>query len=133
MSELNLVSVSDFQDYAKPSRLLPATEVKLCTETSLKRIFSSFNTGESRYRSLYKVKLQTSNLYGSSLSDLNSGILLCVIDENGDSILQRIPASSIADDPDGMILFQRGSSNEFVYEGPRIGKITAIWISLESG
>lgn len=42
---------------------------------------------------LYTVKLQTSSIYGSGLSNLNAGILLCLIDENGDSILQRIPAS----------------------------------------
>lgn len=115
------------------------TEVKVCTETSLKN-FSSFIVGESR--SLFKVKIQTSNSYGSSLSDLSAGILFCLIDENGDSILQSIPASLRANhsaktkdgevDPD-MVCFQRGSSDEFIFEGPRLKKIVALWISLESG
>ncbi|KAL5765242.1 hypothetical protein ACOSQ2_017836 [Xanthoceras sorbifolium] len=129
----------DFQDYAKPSRLLPATELKACTETSLKRVFSSFDVGGSR--SLFKVKIQTSNLYGSSLSDINAGVLLCLIEENGDSILQRIPASLMTDRSaksegrtyPGMVHFQRGSSDEFMFEGPRLGKIEALWISVESG
>ncbi|KAK3205007.1 hypothetical protein Dsin_019053 [Dipteronia sinensis] len=129
----------DFQDYAKPSRLLPATELKVCTETSLKRIFLSVDAGGSR--SLFKVKIQTSNFYGSGLSDVNAGILLCLIDENGDSILQRIPASLMTDYPDqtedrtdpGVVRFQRGSSDEFMFEGPRLGKVEAVWISVESG
>lgn len=128
----------DFQGYAKPKRLLPATEVKISTDTS-PRTFSSFSPKEPR--SLFKVKIQTSNIYGSSLSDLNAGILLCLIDENGDSILQRVPSSSMtyhstktedSIDPDRMH-FQRGSSDEFTFDGPRLGKIEALWISLESG
>ncbi|KAJ0083258.1 hypothetical protein Patl1_29979 [Pistacia atlantica] len=129
----------DFQGYAKPSRLLPATEVKVCTETSLKRIISSFNVSGSQ--SLFKVKIETSNIYGSSLSDLNAGILFCVIDENGNSILQRIPPSWVTDHSaktkdsvdSNIVHFQRGSSDEFTFEGPRLGKVEALWISLESG
>ncbi|KAL6275166.1 hypothetical protein ACE6H2_018767 [Prunus campanulata] len=129
---------SDFQDlkgYAKPSRLLPATEVKVCTDNSVVKAFSSLSDDGSQ--SLYKVKLGTSNVYGSSLSDLNAGILLCVIDENGDSILQRMPSSLITDhsteSEDGILHFQRGSVDEFTFEGPKLGKVEAVWISLESG
>ncbi|KAK9939318.1 hypothetical protein M0R45_016017 [Rubus argutus] len=86
-----LSKLSDFRDYAKPSRLLQATEVNVCANTSVEKGFLSLRDYESQ--SLYKVKLGTSNVYGSSLSDLTAGILFCVIDENGNSILQRIPSN----------------------------------------
>ena len=88
-------------------------------------------------QALYKVKLGTSNFYGSGLSDLTAGILLCMIDENGDSILQRIPSNLRPDDSkemeDQIIQFQRGSVDEFTFKGPKLEKIEALWISLESG
>ncbi|KAM7528725.1 hypothetical protein LguiB_032135 [Lonicera macranthoides] len=129
----------DFQGYAKPSRLLPAGEVELCTDSSLEKMAKSFKVGRSE--SLYKVKLQTSTSYGSGLTDINAGILLCLIDQNGDSILQRIPASSIMDHHmrteneavSDILHFQRGSVDEFTFWGPKLGKIGALWISLESG
>ncbi|KAK6119919.1 hypothetical protein DH2020_046340 [Rehmannia glutinosa] len=89
---------------------------------------------------LFKVKLQTSKIYGSGLSDVNSGILLCLIDVNGSSILQRLPATSVgtdafSEDKDiyDTLHFQRGSVDEFAFEGPNLGRIVAVWISLESG
>ncbi|KAM5582309.1 hypothetical protein ABKV19_002628 [Rosa sericea] len=127
--------LSDFQDYAKPSRLLQATEVNVCTDTSVEKSFLSLRDYESQ--ALYKVKLGTSNVYGSSLSDLTAGILLCVIDENGNSILQRIPSNLRPDESkeveDEIIQFQRGSVDEFTFKGPKLGKVEALWISLESG
>lgn len=113
--------------------------MNVCTETSVEKLSSAFDVGGSR--SLFKVNIQTSNLYGSSLSDVNAGILLCLIDENGDSILQRIPASLMVDHTTklenkaahGMFHFQRGSSDEFVFEGPKLGRVQALWISVESG
>ncbi|KAH9740684.1 Lipase/lipooxygenase PLAT/LH2 family protein [Citrus sinensis] len=94
----------DFQGYAKPKRLLPATEVKISTDTS-PRTFSSFSPKESR--SLFKRIPSSSMTYHSTKTE--------------DSI-----------DPDRMH-FQRGSSDEFTFEGPRLGQIEALWISLESG
>ncbi|KAL6195041.1 hypothetical protein ACLB2K_030663 [Fragaria x ananassa] len=127
--------LSDFQDYAKPSRLLQAAEVNVCTDTSVERSFLSLRDYESE--ALYKVKLGTSNAYGSSLSDITAGILLCVIDKNGNSILQRIPSNLRPDDSteveDEIIQFQRGSFDEFTFKGPKLEKIEALWISLESG
>ncbi|KAK7849999.1 uncharacterized protein LOC111998077 [Quercus suber] len=129
----------DFQGYAKPFRLLPAKEVKAYTDTTAEKVFKSVN--EDGSQCLYKVKLDTSNIYGSSLSDLNAGILLCLIDENGNTILQRIPASLMTDhstksedvvDPE-ILHFQRGSVDEFTFEGPNLGRVEALWISLESG
>ncbi|KAM4084563.1 hypothetical protein ACB094_08G142000 [Castanea mollissima] len=129
----------DFQGYAKPFRLLPAEKVKVYTDTAAEKIFKSVNEDESQC--LYMVKLGTSNLYGSSLSDFNAGILLCLIGENGNTILQRIPASLMTDhstksedvvDPE-ILHFQRGSVDEFTFEGPNLGRVEALWISLESG
>lgn len=126
----------DFQGYAKPLRLLPATEVEVFTGKSEKESFSCFNLDESQ--SLFKVKMETSNIYGSSLSDLNAGVLLCLIDENGDSVLQIIPANLVTAhfsesvDPE-RLGFQSGSVDEFTFLGPKLRKITALWVSLESG
>ncbi|CAM8967705.1 unnamed protein product [Rhodiola kirilowii] len=127
----------DRQSYAKPSRLLPTKELRLPTDDSLKKLFSF--TDECH--SVYTVKLRTSNLYGSSLSDTNAGVLVCLIDENGYSILHRLSAyeaeaSTIQPNSDNVsdaIHFQRGSVDEFTFYGPKLGKIEAIWIGVDSG
>lgn len=120
---------SDFQEYAKPSRLLPARGVRLWRDaSSLENAFASLWSSKSE--SLYIVRLQTSNIYGSGLSDVNSGILLCLIDENGYSVLKRLPAMS---DECDTLHFQRGSVDEFAFKGPNLGRILAVWISLDSG
>ncbi|KAE8720829.1 Lipase/lipooxygenase, putative isoform 2 [Hibiscus syriacus] len=129
----------DFQGFAKPSRLLPSTEPKVCTDSSKEKIISS--AGLNGARAFYKVWLETSNMYGSSLSNINAGILLCLIDEKGDSILQRIPASLFSEHPTELknmvdpetLHFERGSVDEFVFEGPELGKVKALWIGVESG
>ncbi|CAI9106736.1 OLC1v1005955C2 [Oldenlandia corymbosa var. corymbosa] len=80
-------------------------------------------------------------MYGSGLTDPSSGVLLCLIDENGNSILQRIPASLgkdrslMSEDREnlGLLNFQRSNIDEFIFEGPSLGKIAAVWIGLESG
>lgn len=129
----------DFPGYAKPSRLLSATEANVCTGFSLEKLATSLKVG--RLESLYKVELKTSGFYGSGLTDMNSGILLCLIDENGDSILERIPTSSSKDQlmqsnnnvVSDVLHFQRGSVDVFTFEGPKLQKIKALWISPESG
>ncbi|CAN4114124.1 unnamed protein product [Withania somnifera] len=126
----------DFGDYVKPSRLLPATDVKVCGDWSLENIFNHLKLDRSN--SLYKVKVQTSSAYGSDLTDMNSEVLLCLIDENGDSILQRISAGlenapSVQLQGSDLLHFQRGSVDEFIFEGPILGKLAAVWISPESG
>ena len=63
-----------------------------------KKILSSLFKRDGS-RTLYKVKIQKSSIYGSGLSDINVGVLLCIINENGDSILKRIPTSSMKDHP----------------------------------
>lgn len=113
--------------------------MKVQTDTSAEKIYTSFKEDESQC--LFKINLGTSDIYGSGLSDLNAGILVCLIGENGDSILQRIPASLMTDQStkledvvDSDILhFQRGSVDEFIFEGPNLGRVEALWISLESG
>nr|XP_027119340.1 uncharacterized protein LOC113736516 [Coffea arabica] len=85
----------DFQGYAKPAQLLPASEVQIYEPSSLEQIFYSLKV--QNCESLYKVKLQTSSMYGSSLTDSNAGVLLCFIADNSNSILQRIPASLAKD------------------------------------
>ncbi|MCL7051777.1 hypothetical protein MKW94_013709 [Papaver nudicaule] len=118
----------DFQDYARPARLLPSTEASILTESSPDDIINFLGDDESR--SAYIVKLRTSSISGSCLSDVNAGMMLCLIDENGNSILQRIAASPKDEEQD---CFQRGSSDEFKFDGPKLGKIEAVWIGLESG
>lgn len=132
---------ADFQDYAKPSRLIQASELEVCTKTSIEKILSSLKGNESQ--GLFKVDIGTSKLYGSNVSDLNAGILLCLIDEKGNSILQRIPSSLMTDhdhskekdilDGPEILLFQRGSFDEFVFKGPKLGRLEAVWLSVDSG
>ncbi|XP_028759575.1 uncharacterized protein LOC114718437 [Neltuma alba] len=128
---------ADFQSYVKPSRLLPGSEVKVSTNTLIERASSSLK--EDTSKSLFRVKLCTSSIYGSSLSNLNAGVLLCLIAEDGNSILQRIPASLMMDhstktgDINDVLHFQRGSVDDFIFEGPKIGRVKALWIDVESG
>ncbi|KAL8217252.1 hypothetical protein R6Q57_024089 [Mikania cordata] len=129
----------DFQGYVKPSRLLPADEVKLTTELSLEKIATSFKN--DTHECLYKLTIHTSNYNGSGLTNLNSGVLLCLVDKNGDSILQRISAASSTDhylqsndkNSSNLLYFQRGSIDHFTFEGPAIGKLEALWVGLDSG
>lgn len=126
----------DFRDYVKPSRLLPATDVKFSGDWSLETLLN--HSKLDRSNSIYQVKLQTSSAYGSDLTDVNSEVLLCLIDENGDSILQRISsglenAHSVQSHGSDLFHFRRGSIDEFIFEGPKLGKIAAVWISPESG
>lgn len=113
--------------------------MKVYTNTSIEKISSSLKEDSSK--SLFRIKLGTSNAYGSSISDSSAGILLCLIDESGNSILQRIPASLMMDHSmesgditnTDMLHFQRGSVDEFIFEGPKIARLEALWVSVESG
>ncbi|CAI8607837.1 unnamed protein product [Vicia faba] len=133
-SKFSDTNFQDFLSYAKPSGLLAASEVKVCTDTSLENILSSIK--EDRSKSLFRVKLVTSNLYGSNITDFNAGILLCFIDEDGNSILQRLPASLMTNDSEesgDRLRFQRGSVDEFIFEAPKIARLEALWVGVESG
>ncbi|KAI6670837.1 hypothetical protein NL676_005722 [Syzygium grande] len=129
----------DFQDYAKPSRLFPTTEIKFFSGHSEEEKMMFDDVGNSQ--SLYKIKLHTSRMYGSGLTDANTGILLCLIDEHGHSLLQRLSATPVTEfsvewqekvDHD-MLHFQRASVDELTFKGPKLGRLQALWISLESG
>lgn len=123
----------------KPKSLLPASKVEICTAPSIEQMFESFKTLSTEC--LYKVRIQTSSVYGSGLTDVNSGVLLSLVGENGDSILQRIPTclaknrflQSQNNANSEIFPFERGGVDEFMFEGPNLGKIAAVWISIESG
>lgn len=137
---LTMNFTSDFRGYARPSRLFPAKEAKICSGNPEKYFLNNVAVDDSQ-SSLIKVKLQTSRISGSSLSDINAGILLCIIDENGDSILLRIPSmrgaeqSSNLEDPvdHENLSFQRGSVDGFTFKGPPLEQVQALWIGVESG
>lgn len=121
----------DFQDYVRPERLLPSTEASILTESSPDDFINLLGGDESR--SVYFIKLRTSSFSGSCLSDINAGVMFCLIDENGNSLLQRIAASPKNEEcGHNFSCFQRGSSDEFKFDGPKLGKIEAVWIGLES-
>lgn len=128
----------DFQDFAKPLHLLPASEASTYTSYISEEIFSSAELDKSNL--FYMVELHTSNDFDSSLKDLNAGILLCLIDEDGNSVLQRISAASWEHPRQGKAMifsasihFQRGSIDIVTFKGSKLGKIEALWIGLESG
>ncbi|XP_026657042.2 uncharacterized protein LOC103697441 isoform X2 [Phoenix dactylifera] len=123
--------------FAKPSRLLPAKGAIIYKYISEERI-SSLELDTSS--SFYILELCTSKDFGSGLSDINAAILLCLIDVNGDSLLQRVCSVSLqhAEQKNDVtfseaIHFQRDSVDIVTFKGPKLGKIEAIWIGLESG
>ena len=59
------------------------------------------------------------------MSDINAGVLLCIIDENGDSILQRIPTSSMKDHP--------STSEESIFQKHFISKEVLLMSSHSKG
>lgn len=135
--QILIIRPSDFQGFAKPSRLLPAKEANIYKFISEERV-SSLELDSSS--SFYILELYTSKDFGSGLSDANAAILLCLIDVNGDSLLQRVCAVSLehTEQKNDMtfsevIHFQRDSVDIVTFKGPKLGKIEAIWIGLESG
>ncbi|KAK8923668.1 hypothetical protein KSP39_PZI019679 [Platanthera zijinensis] len=120
-------------DFAKPLHLLPATQVTTYPTDYSEELISSLELDHST--SLYMIELRTSRDFASCLSDLNSAIMICLIDENGRSILQRI--SAISQDKGEKISehihFQRGSIDMAAFKGSKLKQIAALWIGLESG
>ncbi|WOL11696.1 hypothetical protein Cni_G20460 [Canna indica] len=130
--------IQDFQDFAKPSRVLQTTEANLQTKYVPEEVLSSLEL--DIYNSYYIIELCTSKDFGSSLKDINAAILLCLIDENGNTLLQRLSAISLEYslqekdmDSSESIHFQRGSVDIVTFKGSKLGKIEALWIGLESG
>lgn len=128
----NSLSFQDFQGYAKPSRLLSTKHLKVLRDEQPDSIISALQSDASI--SLYKLLLCTSSFYGSDLSDQRAAVLVCIIDQYGDSILERIPSIHCSDQyDDDVFRFQRGSKDEFVFWGPKLARIQSIWISPDSG
>lgn len=117
-----------------PKQLLPANEANVYTAFSVDELCASLEVDCSCTH--YIVQLQTSSDFASGLSEMNSAILLCLIDVNGNSILQRIPATLTykqeTDFPD-FTPFQRNSTDWIVFKGSPMDDIEAVWISTEKG
>jgi len=70
--------------------------------------------------------------------DKNSAILICLIDVDGDSLLQRVPAIYLGQPTPGikiaqLIPFQSGSVDVVTFKGSKLKRIKEVWIGLESG
>ncbi|MQM21205.1 hypothetical protein Taro_054241 [Colocasia esculenta] len=126
--------------FAEPKRLLPITEAKHYTENMLEETLALFKVDESS--SFYVLQIRTSSEFGSCLRDLNAAVLLSMIDINGDTVLQRISAVSSdknfhrtgeSESPSERIHFQRGSVDAITFLGPKLEKIEALWVGIESG
>jgi hypothetical protein len=117
----------------KPSRLLPAEELKTYPNTVPEEIFNTIILDDSD--AFYVLELSTSREFSSSL-EKNSAILICLIDVDGDSLLQRIPAIYLPTygiKTEQLIPFQSGSFDVVTFKGSKLNRIKEVWIGLESG
>jgi len=120
----------------KPSRLLPTEELKTYPNTVPEDIFSTIRLDDSD--AFYVLELRTSREFSSSLLDKNSAILICLIDVDGDSLLQRIPAIYLGQatpviKAEQSMPFQSGSVDAVTFKGSKLQRIKEVWIGLESG
>ena len=118
----------------KPSRLLPTVEPKTFPNSVPDEILSKLRLEESD--AFYILELCTSRELSSSLLDKNSAILVCLIDVDGDSLLQRVPAiygdqPAHGTMPLQFLPFQSGSVDIITFKGPKLQTIKEIWIGLE--
>ncbi|KAL6654958.1 hypothetical protein ACP70R_008423 [Stipagrostis hirtigluma subsp. patula] len=129
-------SEADSVASVKPSRLLPTDELRTYPYSFPEEIISTIELDESK--AFYVLELSTSREFCSSLLDKNSAILVCLIDVDGDSLLQRVPAIYLGQPAQGLnvgksIPFQSGSVDVVTFKGPKLQRIKEIWIGLESG
>jgi len=129
-------SLQDIVPSVKPSRLLPTEELKTYPNTVPEDIFSTIRLDDSD--AFYVLELRTSRAFSSSLLDKNSAILICLIDVDGDSLLQRIPAIYLGQATPGIkaeqsMPFQSGSVDAVTFKGSKLQRIKEVWIGLESG
>jgi hypothetical protein len=120
----------------KPSRLLPTVEPKTFPNSVPEEILSKVRLEESD--AFYMLELSTSRELSSSLLDKNAAILICLIDVDGDSLLQRVPAifgDQLANGSKALqsVPFQSGSVDIITFKGPKLQTVKEIWIGLESG
>lgn len=132
------------ESFPEPIQFLASTEANYTVTDSFEEgLCASTLPGLSE--SIYRVSLTTSSNVDSDFSDINVGVLLCMIGENGNSIIHRIPAISspppaLSDDTAktvrrtfDQLRFQRGSVDIVMFRGPDIGRLAAVWIGPESG
>ncbi|WVZ51738.1 hypothetical protein U9M48_002852 [Paspalum notatum var. saurae] len=129
-------SLQDSVPSVKPSRLLPTEELKTYPNTVPEEIFTKIRLNDSD--ALYVLELRTSREFSSSLLDKNSAILICLIDVDGDSLLQRVPAIYLGQLTQGIkaeqsIPFQSGSVDAITFKGSKLQRIKEVWIGIESG
>ncbi|KAG0529824.1 hypothetical protein BDA96_05G130600 [Sorghum bicolor] len=125
----------DLVPSVKPSRLLPAEELKTYPNTVPEEIFNTTILDDAD--AFYMLELSTSREYSSSL-EKNSAILMCLIDVDGDSLLQRVPAIYLGQPTLGiktaqLIPFQSGSVDVVTFKASKLKRIKEVWIGLESG
>ncbi|XBI53514.1 hypothetical protein VPH35_035736 [Triticum aestivum] len=129
-------SLEDLVASVKPSRLLPKVEPKTFPNSVPDEILSKLILEESD--AFYILELCTSRELSSSLLDKNSAILICLIDVDSDSLLERVPAI-YGDQPSHgtkasqFLPFQSGAVDIITFKGPKLLTIKEIWIGLESG
>ncbi|XP_031473892.1 uncharacterized protein LOC116246259 [Nymphaea colorata] len=126
----------DFGGFAQPLFLLPAEEANICPCSSAE---SPSKVGLDESHSLYSVQLHTSSYLNSGL-DVSASLLICLIGENGDSILQRILSMPSVNsnrleemDTADRVCFQRGSVDHLTFRGPQLSKLQALWVGVDSG
>ncbi|CAO2147289.1 unnamed protein product [Urochloa humidicola] len=129
-------SLQDSMPSVKPSRLLPTEELKTYPNTVPEEIFSTIRLNYSD--AFYVLELSTSREFSSSLLDKYSAILICLIDVNGDSLLQRVPAVYLGQPTpkikaEQLMPFQSGSVDVITFKGSKLQRIKEVWIGLESG
>ncbi|KAL6890150.1 hypothetical protein ACP4OV_008913 [Aristida adscensionis] len=125
-------SLRDSVPSVKPSRLMPTDELRTYPYCVPEEIISTIRLDESD--AFYMLELSTSREFSSSLINKNSAILICLIDVDGDSLLQRVPAIYLGPvKVEQSIPFQSGSVDVVTFKGPKLQRIKEIWIGLESG
>uniref|UniRef100_A0A0D9XS71 DUF7755 domain-containing protein n=1 Tax=Leersia perrieri TaxID=77586 RepID=A0A0D9XS71_9ORYZ len=129
-------SLQDPVASVKPSRLLQTDELRIFRNNVPEEIISTIRLEESD--AYYMLELSTSREFSSSLLDKNAAILICLINSDGDSLLQRVPAVYWDDSSQGrkaeqMLPFQSGSVDVVTFKGYKLQRIKEVWIGLESG
>ncbi|CAM0150530.1 unnamed protein product [Urochloa decumbens] len=128
-------SLQDSMSSVKP-RLLPTEELQTYPNTVPEEIFSTIRLDD--FDAFYVLELSTSREFSSSLLDKNSAILIFLIDVDGDSLLQRVPAIYSGQTMTGIkaeqsMPFQSGSVDVITFKGSKLQRIKEVWIGLESG
>lgn len=92
--------------------------------------------------SLFQVILTTSKEYGSGISDLNAGIQLAFIGEDGRCFMHTLSnlvspnmfeTSAQPQETHSPYRFQRGAQDVVTFSGPDLGKLEAVWVAPEKG